>query len=554
MRRFKQKLFNISANFPDYKEHLDSETDDDNSVPEAEQRLSGESSRASMIATDRETNWLFFSYWADSQPTSLVFIIILDQLIRQEACSQLSHEYECDSSWNHVLRISDGQVDEEYKLRINDINPASLTLAITSLSVLCQALVYLYFGPLADYGNNKSSFFLRHTFYGAMVFIVMTFCVYGWSWPIYSALVILAQIFGGTTNMFRRAFIPLISENHHTVSMTMDTDDYNLAVKRLQSKISSKCIAIRNFGTIILLILVSLWFSFTEGKSDAETTSNFYLTVICAFFGIWWLVFTLPVLRRIKPRTRNFSAVPSTTFCGKFKLAIGNYSTTLKSFKSNRNLFLHLLLTVIFVDGMSTVESVVVLFAENEIGLTSGEISILFLLVQVAGVLGAILLPIVQNRLQIPLIRMLQFCLFMVGGTCAWVLVSYLHVGIGFVTKAEMMYIPVIYGFFGAYIYAMNIAIPSYMMPEGKESQIFSLLEVFENGTSFIGPLVTSLCSQLVNVRFAFFMITFLIWIPLLGLFWVDLEQGRAEAGRTLSVSVTELENIEQKQLTNGVL
>merc|ERR1719320_500178 len=120
---------------------------------------------------------------------------------------------------------------------------------------------------------------------------------------------------------------------------------------------------------------------------------------------------------------------------------------------------------------MSTVESVVVLFAEKEVGLTSGEISILFLLVQIAGVLGAILLPMVQHALQIPLLRMLQISLFMVGGTCAWTLVSYLDVGLGFVTKAEMMFIPVIYGFFGAYIYAMNIAIPSYMMPEGKESE-----------------------------------------------------------------------------------
>merc|ERR1719285_340341 len=144
---------------------------------------------------------------------------------------------------------------------------------------------------------------------------------------------------------------------------------------------------------------------------------------------------------------------------------------------------------------------------------------------------------------------MLQLCLFVCGAVCCWTLVGYLDIGIGFVTKAEMMYLPMIYGFFGAYIYAMNIAIPSYMMPEGKESQIFSLLEVFESGTSFIGPLVTSLCSQLVDIRFAFFMITFLIWIPLLGLFWVDLEQGRAEAGRAQSISLTELDNVERKQM-----
>jgi len=379
----------------------------------------------------------------------------------------------------------------------------------------------------------------------------MTFCVYGWSWPVYSALLILAQIFGGTTNMFRKAFIPLISENHHTVSVTMGTDHYNPAVKSLQSKISSKCIAIRNLGSITLLVLVALWLMITEDKSDAVTTTNFYLTVICAFFGIWWFVFTIPVLRRIKARTRNHSVVTATTFFGRFKLAIGNYSTTLKSFKSNKNLFLYLLLTVVFVDGMSTVESVVVLFAENEVGLTSGEVSILFLLVQIAAVLGAILLPKVQKALQIPLLRMLQISLLMVGLTCAWVLVSYLDIGIGYVTKAEIMYIPMIYGFFGAYVYTMNIVIPSYMMPEGKESQIFSLLEVFESGTSFIGPLVTSVCSQLVNIRFAFFMITFLIWIPILGLFWVDLEQGRVEAGRTLSVAAIEREEVELKQLTN---
>lgn len=548
MRRYKQKLFNLSGSVPDYKQHLDS---DDTS----ESVVTGnvlEQPQQDAIATDYETYWLYFSYWADSQPTTMLFLIILNQLIRQDACFQLGDDYECDSSWNRVRTVSDGKIDEEYNLRLYNINPESLTLAITSLSVLCQAVVYTYFGPLADHADNKRTFFLRHTCFGIIILILMVVCVYRWTWPIFAALTIAAATFAGTTNMFRRAFIPLISENHHTVCASIGTIAYDPAVKQLQSKLSTRCIAIRCFGAIVLLVLMALWLSFTEDKSDSETMTNFYLTVICAFFGIWWFVFTIPVFMRIRSRTRKPFPSPSNTCSGRFKLAIKNYAKTLKSFKSNWNLFLYLFLTVIFTDGMTTVESVVVLFAEKEVALTSGEISILFLLVQISAVCGAILLPMVQQALNIRLIRMLQLCLFVCGAVCCWTLVGYLDIGLGFVTKTEMMYIPMIYGFFGSYIYAMNIAIPSYMMPEGKESEIFSLLEVFESGTSFIGPLVTSLCSQLVDIRFAFFMITFLIWIPLIGLYWVDIDQGRAEAARTLSIIAVELTDVERKHLNES--
>jgi len=107
--------------------------------------------------------------------------MVLDQLIRQESCSQLSAEYECVSSWTSVQRVSDGEVDEHYKLTLLNLNPESLSLIITSFSVLCQGLVYFYFGPLADYENNKKIFFLKHTFFGMTSCVFMVFCVFSWT-------------------------------------------------------------------------------------------------------------------------------------------------------------------------------------------------------------------------------------------------------------------------------------------------------------------------------------------------------------------------------------
>jgi len=196
---------------------------------------------------------------------------------------------------------------------------------------------------------------------------------------------------------------------------------------------------------------------------------------------------------------------------------------------------------VVFTDGMSTLSTVVVLFAKDNIGLTSGQISLMHLLALASGILGAFILPKIQQALQIQLVSMLQFSLFVCGLVCAWSIVGFLGLGFGFVTKEEMMYIPIIYGFFLSYVRVMNITLPSYMMPEGKETEIFSLLQVFEDGTSFLGPLITSFCTQVVDGRFAMFMITPLIWMPIIGLSWVDVEKGRAEAGRPLSVKAVQL-------------
>jgi len=313
----------------------------------------------------------------------------------------------------------------------------------------------------------------------------------------------LVSVFDGTQNMFKRAFIPLISENHHTVFGLKGTDKYNPAVKQLQCWIGVRCIKIYLIGAVFLLLVVSFWFTITERSTQYEIVSNFYIAIICFFFGLWWLFFTIPVRKRIRSRHgRPF--LTHSSFCwGKCKLAMKNNCKAFKEFRSNKNLFLYIGLQTIFNDGLSTATKVIVVFAKAEFRFTPGQITTVFLLNQVAGIFGTFLLPIVQRALQVRLIRMLQFCLFVIGSLGVWALVGYLDLGFGWTTRTEMMFLPMIHGFFTAYVFGMNISIPSYIMAEGKESQIFSLLEVFESETSFFGPLLASICIQLVDQRFA---------------------------------------------------
>merc|ERR1719419_1355447 len=104
---------------------------------------------------------------------------------------------------------------------------------------------------------------------------------------------------------------------------------------------------------------------------------------------------------------------------------------TLKEYRSNKNRFIYIGLAVIFNDGWSTISKVMVLFAKAEFGFTTGEITTLFLLNHISGIFGTFLLPKVQRAMQVPFIRMLQFCLFAIGSLGAWALVGYLDLGFG---------------------------------------------------------------------------------------------------------------------------
>ena len=73
----------------------------------------------------------------------------------------------------------------------------------------------------------------------------------------------------------------------------------------------------------------------------------------------------------------------------------------------------------------------------------------------------------------------------------------------------------------------------AYLVPIGKESQMFALYEITDKGSSWIGPLMVALITNISSIRWGMFYVTsfFLIAMPLL-IWGVDLQIGMKQAGR----------------------
>jgi len=101
----------------------------------------------------------------------------------------------------------------------------------------------------------------------------------------------------------------------------------------------------------------------------------------------------------------------------------------------------------------------------------------------------------------------------------------------GLTTQEEMfglaVYFGSVYGAFQGYARAFYAE----LLPPGEEARWYGLFSITDKSSSFIGPLVVGLISDLTgNIRYAFFFLVFMVWSAVPILMWVNVEQGREDA------------------------
>ena len=182
-----------------------------------------------------------------------------------------------------------------------------------------------------------------------------------------------------------------------------------------------------------------------------------------------------------------------------------------------------------------------------------------------AGILGALLWPILQRRLCLSSLRVLIILII-----AASIIPLYGVIGLfaprgarwGLRVPAEMFVLAVyfggLYGAFQSYARALYAEI----IPPGEEARWYGLFSITDKvcarpygrvnrrltgssrqSSSFIGPLVVGLVADLTgNIRYAFVFLVFMLWAALPVLVGVDVERGRADARAWSSCGTEELE------------
>ncbi|MET9348882.1 MFS transporter [Streptomyces termitum] len=237
-------------------------------------------------------------------------------------------------------------------------------------------------------------------------------------------------------------------------------------------------------GALVLVLNLVLYSSYGSfGLTEGEA-----IRICLASAGLWWGVFALVPLRRLRDRGAPRAAGgPS----GEGAVGAGwrQLRATLKDMRRHPLTLSFLLAYLVYNDGVQTVISQAAVYGEKELGLEQTTLITAVLLVQVLAVAGAL----AMGRLA----RTYGAKRTILGSLVVWTAILLA----GYVLPTGK---PVLFFCMAAAIglvlggsQALSRSLFSHLVPAGKEAEYFSAYEMSDRGLSWLGPLVFGLAYQL---------------------------------------------------------
>lgn len=336
---------------------------------------------------------------------------------------------------------------------------------VVSFSVLMQVLILPAIGAYTDYTKAKKYFLIVLAFIGSFSAMGLYF-LEGTNFLLGGGLFILANVSFGASVVVYNSFLNEIAE-------PKDRDS-----------VSSIGWALGYLGGGISLALNLLIYSNAEklGLTSSEAIR------ICLFSaGAWWAVFTIAPMLTLKVRKAEKKLDSNVNL-----LTIGfkQFFRTIRESRHYPGTLLFLLAYLLYNDGVQTVIVMSSLFGQEELKLSLGTLTTIILMVQFVAFFGAIVFnyisKISSNKAAILLSLVLWIC-------C--ILYAYLFLK----TEAEFYVLAAVIGIVLGGTQALSRSLFSLLIPKGKEAEYFSIYEISERGTSWLGPMLFGLALQLTS-------------------------------------------------------
>ncbi|GEN85698.1 MFS transporter [Oceanobacillus sojae] len=366
-----------------------------------------------------------------------------------------------------------------------------------SISVLIVAILAPILGAISDFSAAKKKFLRFFAFMGIIASILMIFISEG-DYLLASLLFIIGSIGFSGGNIFYDGFLPEIAE------------------KEEMDKVSSGGFAYGYIGGGILLainvmmVLNPSWF----GIADTEWATRISLASV----GIWWLIFTIPLLKNIKEekkekveRTKSYVSIGFQR--------VGNTFREMKQFKQ---LIIFLIAFWLYNDGISTIIRMATVYG-SEIGIGQNDLIIALLITQFVG---------------IPFTFFFGWLAVKITAKKALFITLYVYLGIViigyFMSTALHFYIlAIIVGMVQGGAQSLSRSIFGRMIPTGKHAEFFGFYGISSKFAAVIGPFMFALIGQLTgNSRLGILSLIFFFIIGILLLKFVDIDKGIEEAKR----------------------
>ncbi|MFQ6148567.1 MFS transporter [Streptomyces seoulensis] len=229
------------------------------------------------------------------------------------------------------------------------------------------------------------------------------------------------------------------------------------------------------------LVLVANLVLFT-GHDSFGVSEATAVRICLTSAGLWWGVFTLVPLRRLRDRRAPAAAAPRVR--GWRQLA-----ATVRDLRERPLTLAFLVAYLIYNDGIQTVISQASVYGSEELGLGQSTLITAVLMVQVLAVAGALGMGRLARAYGakrtilgslVAWTATLAAGFFLPAGAPVWFFV--LAAGIGLVLGGSQ---------------ALSRSLFSHLVPPGKEAEYFSAYEMSDRGMSWLGPLLFGMTYQL---------------------------------------------------------
>ncbi len=370
---------------------------------------------------------------------------------------------------------------------------------MVSLSVVLQVLFLPILGAIADYTHLKKRLMAIFAYVGAFATMGLYF-VQGDNYQLGGLLFLIANLSFGAAMVFYNAFLPDISAPNE------------------RDKVSSQGWALGYLGGGLLLLLNLIFLQLLAPRLGVST--GHAVRICLASAGIWWALFALIPLRRLTQQQAR-KPLPA----GESYLAVGfkQLGQTLRKLPKLPMTLLFLVAYLLYNDGIQTVIALSAQFGAEELGMESSQLVLLILMVQFVAFGGALAFGWLAGRIGAKRA--------ILGSLVVWTGVTiFAYAVLGSI--AQFFAMGAVIGLVMGGSQALSRSLFSLMIPPGQEAEYFSLYEVSERGTSWMGPLLFGLALQFTgSYRTAILSVAIFFLAGLALLPFVNVRRAILEAG-----------------------
>jgi MFS transporter, UMF1 family len=335
---------------------------------------------------------------------------------------------------------------------------------LVSLSVLLQVLLLPITGAVADRTQRKKQLLALFAYVGAIATMGL-YLTQGSAYLLGGLLFLIANLSFGASIVVYNAFLPEIAEPDE------------------RDRVSSRGWALGYFGGALLLVANLALFSAHEslGLSEGHAVRISLLSA-----GAWWALFTLIPLKTLRSRRAVHSSERGVTVV---TAGFRQLLVTLRASRAYPHTLLFLAAYLLYNDGIQTVITLTATYGTEELELEQSTLISAILLVQFVAVLGALLLGALARFFGAKRVVLASLVLW----TAVVVVGYFLEAGAALQFYLLAAFIGIVLG--GSQ--ALSRSLFSHMIPRGQEAEYFSLYEISERGTSWLGTLIFGLTLQL---------------------------------------------------------